>query len=56
MMLFEERGTFGGTFSANIYPNISNSEMHKTQGFTGIYGYFGREFKPRSFHHAVSGL
>lgn len=55
-MLFEKRGTFRGTFSANIYPNISNSEMQKIQGFTGNYGYFGREFKPRSFHQSISGL
>jgi len=55
-MLFEERGTFKGTFSANIRPNIANSKMRKIQGFTGVYGYFGREFKPRSFHQALKAM
>ena len=35
-MFFEERGTFRGTFTANIYPNFANSKNTKLRDLRGF--------------------
>lgn len=35
-MIFEERGTFRGTFTANIYLNFTNSKITKLRDLRGF--------------------
>lgn len=35
-MFFEGRGTFEGTFSANIYPKFTNSKITKLRDLRGF--------------------
>ena len=53
MRAFEVQGAKKGTILAKFSKIFANLESIETKGTTGNYGYFGREFKPRSFHHTV---
>lgn len=55
MRAFEVQGAKKGTILATFSKKFATLESIENTGFTGNYGYFGREFKPRSFHHAVFG-
>lgn len=55
-MLFEERGTFGGTFSANICPDMANSKSTKYRDLRGFMAILAVSSNPAVSTMPFSGL